>query len=161
MVKWTNRNNRFNQLAGYGPSWNGKDEISGDNIVLVQDDVQESRRRQELDDSSIDLKLVNDQLKYTKINEDDLRYPLCLHGKPADGTDSAINVKPTNRSFRMKQKGKNKQKKLKLLRKKNLKKIRNKNNKRKNHKKQSNRRGRQNDCTGVDICTATGDYRKN
>jgi hypothetical protein len=67
--------------------------------------VQESRRRQELEDFSIDLKLVNDQLKYTKINEDDLRYPLCMHGKPADGTDSTINVKPTNQNFRMKQKG--------------------------------------------------------
>ena len=84
-----------------------------------------------------------------------------MHGKPADGTDSAINVKPTNQSFRMKQKAKNKQKKLKRQKNKNLKKIRNKNNKRKNHKKPSNRRGRQNDCTGIDTCVATGDYIKN
>ena len=156
MVKWTNRSYRLHQLAGYGPSWNG----TNDNIVLVQDDVQESRRRQEIDNFAIDLKLVNDQLKYTKINEDDLRYPLCMHGKPADGTDSAINVKPTNLSLRMKQKGRNKQKKLKLQRKKNLKKIHNKNNKRKNQKPSSRGR-RQADCTGIDTCAVTGDNRNN
>ena len=148
---------RCTRFAGYGPSWNGKDAMSGDNIVLVQDDVQESRRRQGLEEYSIGLNLVNNQLKYTKINKDGLRYPLCMHGKPADGTNNAINVTPVNPSTMLKQKRKNKQKKIQLKKKKNLKKLRKKKKNRNRNNKTSNRRGRQ----GVDVCLATGNHKYN
>ena len=145
------------RFAGYGPSWNGKDAMSGDNIVLVQDDVQESRRRQQgLEEYSIGLNLVNNQLKYTKINKDGLRYPLCMHGKPSDGSNNAINITPANPSRVLKQKRKNKQKKMQLQKKKNLKKLHKKKKNRKRNKNTSNRKGRQND-PGVDVCLATGD----
>ena len=79
-----------------------------------------------------------------------------MHGKPADGTNNAINVIPAaNPSTRLKQKRKNKQNKIQLQKKKNLKKLRKKNKKGKKNNKTSNRRGRQ--CNpGVDVCLATG-----
>ena len=82
-----------------------------------------------------------------------------MHGNPADGSNSAINVTPANPSSRLKQKRKNEQKKLKAKKNKNLKLLNKKKNKRKRkNKNSSSRRGRQvctcDDTPGIDHCIA-------
>ena len=84
-----------------------------------------------------------------------------MHGNPADGTNSAINVTPTKKSARLKQKRKNQQKKIKHQKNKNINALNKKRNKRKRkNKNSSKRRGRQvcicDDTPGIDHCLIGG-----
>ena len=84
-------------------------------ITLTQRVSLSSRKRQEiLSDFCADFRLnENKQIEYNQISCQEKRKPLCMAGKPADGSANSINVVQTSKRFKKKRKMK-KQKKIKL-----------------------------------------------
>ena len=97
--------------------WCGKDGCSSrlDKQITLTQRVSLSKKRQEiLSDFCADFRLnENKQIEYNQISCQDKRKPLCMAGKPADGSANSINVVQTSKRFKKKRKMK-KHKKIKL-----------------------------------------------